>query len=65
MGKRVIRHEGNKLNFLFVNVRQHARQGKKGDKILQRCKYFQGVVTQVLPLYLNLCFKLRAEPIQP
>lgn len=46
--KTVIRHEGNKLNFLFVNVRQDPRQGKKGDTILQRCKYFPGVMTQML-----------------
>lgn len=30
------RHEGNKLNFLFVNVRQHPTQGRKGNMTLQR-----------------------------
>lgn len=65
MGETEIRHEGDKLNFLFVNVRQRPRQGKKGEITLQRYKYFRGVMRQMLPLHLNLCFKLSPEPVQP
>lgn len=64
-GKTVMRHEGNTLNFMFANVRQHPRQGKEGDITLQRCNYFPGVMKQMLPLHLNLCFKPRPKPVQP
>lgn len=49
------------MNFLFVNVRQHPRQGKKGDIILQKVQVFQ----RSYETDVTTAFELRTEPDQP